>query len=77
MKQELKEEFDSANTKNSIKIKLKPDEDLTVISASGPYMSNNTILANHLELLVDVVKAKNAHVLILVSYICDLSSLEK
>lgn len=29
-------------------------------------MSNGTILADHLELLVDVVKARHAHVLLLV-----------
>ncbi len=47
-------------------VKLATDEDLITIVASGPYMTNGTIQTDQLELLVDVVKAKNAHVLILV-----------
>lgn len=47
-------------------IKLGPDEDLVAIVASGPYMTSNSIQSDSLELLIDMVKAKNAHVLILV-----------
>lgn len=66
IKKEFKVETDAANSNDSISIQLAPDEDLVTIVAAGPYMSNGSILIDQLELLIDVVKAKNAHVLILV-----------
>lgn len=50
-------------------VKLGADEDLVAIVASGPYMTNNSVQSDSLELLIDMVKAKNAHVLILVKRI--------
>ena len=65
-KKELKEEFDKPNSNSSLTAKLEPNEDLKTIIAAGPFMANGSILTGQLELLIDVVKAKNAHILILV-----------
>ena len=64
--EEFKEEFDKPNSNSSLTVKLEPNEDLKTIIAAGPFMANGSILTSQLELLVDIVKAKNAHVLILV-----------
>lgn len=71
IKKEFKVETDAANSNDSISIQLAPDEDLVTIVAAGPYMSNGSILIDQLELLIDVVKAKNAHVLILLGPFLD------
>ena len=39
------------------------------MAAAGPYMTNGSIDTKNLTLLTDVAKAKNAHLLILVSYL--------
>jgi len=65
IKNECKEKLDT----DCISVKIGPDEDLITIVASGPYMTNGTIQTDQLELLIDVVKAKNAHVLILVCWL--------
>jgi len=62
----IKKEIREESEPGSVSVKLATDEDLITIVASGPYMTNGTIQTDQLELLVDVVKAKNAHVLILV-----------
>lgn len=50
--------------------KVKPDventKELTIIAASGPYIMNGSLSTESLNNLVEVVKAKNANVLILV-----------
>lgn len=69
IKKEFKEE--ACNSNSSIKVKLAPTEDLVTIVAAGPYMTNGTILTDSLELLIDMVKAKNAHVLILLGPFVD------
>lgn len=70
IKNEIKDESDSS----SISVKLGPGEDLVTIVASGPYMKNGTIEIDQLELLIDVVKAKNAHVLILLGPFVDINN---
>ena len=65
------------NFNNSVTIKLEPNEDLIAIVASGPYMANNSIQSDSLELLIDMVKAKNAHVLILVTILDCLKKAKK
>lgn len=62
---------EESDTNNSVTIKLGPDEDLVAIVASGPYMTSNSIQSDSLELLIDMVKAKNAHVLILLGPFVD------
>ena len=51
----------------AIHVKLDANEDLTMLVASGPYMTHGGLLTTNLNLLVDIAKARNIHVLILVS----------
>ena len=62
----LKNKENKIETSYPITVKLGANEDLITIAASGPYMKNGSIQTDQLELLIDMVKAKNAHVLILV-----------
>lgn len=62
---------EESDTNNSVTVKLGPDEDLVAIVASGPYMTSNSIQSDSLELLIDMVKAKNAHALILLGPFVD------
>ena len=62
-----KEDIERQNLMPSINVDLNADDELTIISAAGPYMINGTILYNSLLSLIDVAKSKGAHVLILVN----------
>jgi hypothetical protein len=58
--------MESYSTNGSINVKLGADEELSIIAAAGPYMSNGTILTDNINSLLDKVIEKKAHVLILV-----------
>jgi hypothetical protein len=58
--------MESYTTSSSINVKLASDEELSIIVAAGPYMSNGTVLTNNINNLLDKVIEKKAHVLILV-----------
>jgi len=66
----IKEEMDTSRSvyrhDQSIHIGLRPNEDLMAIVAAGPYIQNGSLAANSLDLLCDLAKAKNCHLLILV-----------
>jgi hypothetical protein len=55
------------NRDSGISIKLEQNEDLSIVVAAGPYMANGSTNTTNLNLLTEAVKAKNAHLLILVS----------
>ena len=50
------------------KVKPEFEKELIIIAASGPYIINGSLSTDSLTSLVEVVKAKNANVLILVRY---------
>ena len=56
----------SSSSSSSIQIKLRADEELTLMVAAGPYMTHGSLIATNLNLLIDMAKAKNVHALILV-----------
>lgn len=64
--EELDVNWTNNNKDNAINVKLEPNEDLTCIVASGPFMMTNSISMNTLYQMIDLVKTKNAHILILV-----------
>jgi hypothetical protein len=66
-----KEAFDIRDTyvrDNSISVKPDANGDLHVIVASGPYMQTGSTQTPALASLLEVVKSKNAQVLILVTF---------
>lgn len=64
-------EMESYTTSSSINVKLASDEELSIIVAAGPYMSNGTVLTNNINNLLDKVIEKKAHVLILLGPFVD------
>ena len=55
------------NIEHTIQIKLnESNSPLTILAASGPYMTHGSLQATNLNLLVDMAKAKNVHALVLV-----------
>jgi hypothetical protein len=57
------------NRDSGISINLEPNEDLSIVVAAGPYMAHGSTNTTNLNLLIEAVKAKNAHLLILVIFI--------
>ncbi len=58
-----------ANKDSGISIRLEPNEDLSIVVAAGPYMAHGSTNTTNLNLLIEAVRAKNAHLLILVSVV--------
>lgn len=72
----IKEEPDSLNihdlkNNSGISVRLEKNENLIIMAAAGPYMTNGSIDTKNLTLLTDVAKAKNAHLLILLGPFVD------